>query len=315
MEPNDKKFIEQVSSSEYFDFILEKQVQKKLVDLYKRYKLPLTAAVALIIACAGILGYKIISISDKINNQLTRADELSLLAEHRFNQSESLRNATEFISAKFQESAANQTEIFEKKEKGLDSTELTMLTNIDADSRLRTDIIARSKQVESKYQQISEQLKTQFKTLDSLQKDLERKSVEIVRNASTVYACVERGGLEGDWDYHPKKIRLPYSNNYIKILFKETYHITNSTNHQKNIIASFKVLVTDSLGNKISESPIDIDELGAREIPKTEHEIGLVYLYSPPNIIGLNWRGVNIIPDFALLRISLINPQSFLGKK
>lgn len=197
---------------------------------------------------------------------------------------------------------------------------------IEGISEKADNSVGRSNALVEEMKMIRESFSVQF---NSLNKEIEdninelneergkwqKKSWDIVRNSSTIFVYVERGGREGDWDYFPKTFNLPYCSKRIKLIFREVATIDSTmANGEKNKYKKAMIImqVTDSTGAQLFDGAQYLTEHIPKDIPKTEHQITLQYAYTPPNIHGLVWPLIGIIPDFAVLAISLKNPDTFL---
>lgn len=316
MDADQKKLIEETLKSDYFNRSLEIEIQKKAFEILKRYKW-IGALIALIIVL--INAYFGIEIKDFYKSKM----ELEKSAQELKSEAARLQQFYQFQTEKA--SLREEIEIERDKvnaEKAKFQEEQFKSIKSDAENA----VVRNQAQIEE-LKEISESISADYNSLNSevegnlsaLNKDRvlwEEKSWQIVRNSSTIFAYVERGGEEGDWDYHPKTFILPYSSNKIKLIFKkyDEKDTTEANGEKRNYkVATVIMQVTDPNGGQIFDGALYLSEHSPEDIPNTEHQITLNYVYTPPNIHGLAWPFIGIIPDFAVLGLSLKNPDTFLN--
>lgn len=315
MDADQKKLIEEALNSDFFDRSLEIEVQKKAFEILKRYKW-IGALIALIIVM--INAYFGIEIRDFYKSKM----DLEKSAQELRGEAARLQQYNQFLAEK-----ASLRENIERERDQLNKDKAKIQK--DQFNAIKTDAtgaVVKSRALVEEMKEIRKSINAKFNTLNSeveenlsaLNKDRvlwEEKSWEIVRNSSTIFAYVERGGEEGDWDYHPKTFTLPYSSNKIKLIFKKfDEKDTTEANGEKREykVATVIMQVTDPDGGQIFNGALYLREHRPEDIPNTEHQITLNYVYTPPNIHGLAWPFIGIIPDFAVLGLSLKNPDTFL---
>lgn len=315
MDADQKKLIEEVLKSDYFDRSLDIQIQKKAFEILKRYKW-IGAVVALFIfAVNAYLGFELKDFySSKLELQRAARDlEMESSYLQKFNQV-------------LMDRAQMREEQADEKYRLIDEKSKFQEKRIEGISEKAGNSVNRSNALVEEMKMIKESFNVRFNSLnkeiganiDILNEERgkwQKKTWDIVRNSSTIFAYIERGGREGKWDYYPKTFNLPYCSKKIKLVFKEIETIDSTmANGEKNKYKKAMIFmqVTDSVGVQLFDGAQYLTEHIPKDIPKTEHQITLQYAYTPPNIHGLVLPPIRVIPDFAILAISLKNPDTFL---
>lgn len=317
MDADQKKLIEDAVKSDYFDKTLDILVQKKAVEVLKRYKWIAAFAGFFILAINTFLGFQITDFY-KSKLELERAAK-DLMLESSYLQSKGLlkKEGAQLQSAFFTEIRGLYDLQFKTQKNSFNDLIEDANKASERYETLGDTMTAKTMSFESKFDSLSKITSQKIQEVEEAREKLQKTMWDIVRHSSTIFAYVERGGTEGDWDYHPKSFTLPYSSDKIELTFREVSTVDSANTDGEKLkykVARVIVQVVDSSGIEYSPRGLYLTEHQTQDIPDTEHQITLQYVYTPPNIIGLNWRGVNIIPDFVVLALSLKNPDTFLKK-
>ncbi|UCE67844.1 MAG: hypothetical protein JSU85_07520 [Candidatus Zixiibacteriota bacterium] len=316
MDADQKKLIEEALKSDYFDKTLDIQIQKKALEMLKRYKWICTILALFILLVNAYLGFEI---KDFYKSKL----ELQRAAKDLTMESSYLQKFNQMLMDRAQmreEQADLKSKLSDEKSK-FNEVRIESISDKADNSVTRAGILVDEMKMikESfavKFNSRETEIGVKIAELDEERRKWQKKTWDIVRNSSTIFAYVERGGKEGDWDYFPKTFNLPYSAKKIKLIFKEVETIDSTmANGEKNKYKKAMIImqVTDSTGVQLFDGAQYLTEHNPKDIPKTDHQITLQYAYTPPNVQGFVWPFIRIIPDFAVLAISLKNPDTFLN--
>lgn len=309
MDADHKKLVEEALKSDYFDKSLDIQIQKKAFEIFKRYKWIGAALGLFIFAVNAYLGFEL---KDFYASKL----ELQRAAKDLELESSFLQKYNQIMVDKSNIQEAQAKETAQRQEERIGEVAERADNSIDRSESFVDDMTQQTESFNSQFNTLKKEVEDKIGQLEEEYGRWQSKSLEIVRNSSTIFAYVERGGKEGHWDYYPKTFNLPYSSKRIKLIFKEVGTIDSlMANGEKNKYKKAMIImqVSDSSGAPLFDGAQYLTEHNPKDIPKTDHQITLQYAYTPPNIKGLVIPPVKVIPDFAILAISLKSPDVFLN--
>lgn len=321
----EKKKIEELTKSEYFDYLTEQKLNTKISKKLKYAKWVISSVFSIIVAIGVILG---------ININTYFKDSLALLTKQMNvlkNDMDEFDEKGKIIIAdlKVQQSFYRTTfENLKEKEKIYESYMSFMTRNIDDFEKSVENFDSIHEALDSDLRKINEQKDT----LDSLEQQLNKKIAESevlkkqVQSAIlTKYMCVERGSKESyKKDYKEVKMNLPDSDSTITVIFYAAkFHkeiviydtVLKKSNKRKYKEASVQIIIKDSTGLQTMEQSSLIRELKEVQIGKTRFYIEPLIIYYPPNTVGLHISGYplkfgySVAPDFIFLRV-FIKEQS-----
>ena len=318
MDQEKKDFIEEATKSEYLDFILEREVEKKARELTQRYKWIFSVILFFLVAIASIFGWQLSDITkkkDKLDSVLNKMTfESESFRENIKTKKEEIDNLFSYIS-KTNERQFNMNDqllsFYDKKYEMLSEIVEKSLNNI---SDLSESTIGFTTANEKSLIKLQLEIK---KVQDEFRKDkgVWQKDINEMKNiSSVVYAYVERGNDRnpGTKEYKPAFVNLPFSDKILKITFnKKSTYMGETKVSGKDVEIKMKeveicIKYPDEGTEKIKDKILILREREPAEIPNTNHMIEAKFIYLPPNPTFVIWPV--IIPDFVILEITL-NPS------
>lgn len=308
MDKEKKEFIEEVTKSEYLDFILEREVEKKARELTQRYKWIFSTILFFLVVIASIFGWQLSDITKKKNELNSVLNKMTLeienFEENVKTKKDEINNLFSYIS-KYND---NQLSYYEKEYGRLNEKAGTNLTEINELSEMTRSF------TDNAEEELEELQKNIEKTQDEFSKklnDWEDIISEMKKNSSVVYAYVERGNdrYPGTKEYKPASVNLPFSDKILTITFnkKSTYKEENKIPGKTGKVKKKEVEVFISFYDERLQENVEkvlvLREREPTEIPNTDHMIEAKFIYLPPNPTFVLWPV--IIPDFVILEITL----------
>jgi hypothetical protein len=305
MEEDKKKYIEDISKSDYFDFVLEKQIQNKLSSLVKKYKWIGGLALAAIVFIGSLLGIEVRHLNQQkaeITSQFNAfKKEMTAIQEDMERKRADIENLRDFFNM-FKEINDKYTEFYEGK-------------YTDFNTQMRNNILEMQKLTEMaktfrdetslKLQNMSGDIESSQSNLNDILHDWDKERQEVIKISSTVYAYVERGNDRepGTKEYRPEFIDLPFSDKTMRVTFnaKRAYKEKNPDTGDEELVKEAELFITifDRDLQLIRKDPYLVREKRPIEIPETEHTLEAQFIYLPPN------PPFQRIPDFVILAVSL----------
>ncbi len=315
MNADQKKLIEEAFKSDYFDRSLDIQIQKKAFEILKRYKWICALLALFIFAVNAYLGFELKDFySSKLELQRAAKDlEMESSYLQKFNQV--LMDRAQMREEQADEKYRLIDEKSKFQEERIEGISEKADYSVNRSNALVEDVEMSNKSFNVRFDSLYAEIEASINELNKERGIWQKKTRDIVRNSSTIFTYIERGGREGKWDYYPKTFNLPYCSKKIKLIFKEMETVDSTmangeSNKYKKAMIFMQVI--DSTGAQLFDGAQYLTEHIPKDIPKTEHQITLQYGYTPPNIHGLIWPPIEIIPDFVILAISLKSPDTFL---
>jgi len=312
MDDDEKKFIEDVSKSEYFDFLLEKKLEKKLGSIIRKYKWIASAISILLVLIAYLIGIKIDNISQQkaeIEVEFTsfRKEMNRLIGDVEIKRKE-IQSLKSFFDM-FKDINDRYTDLYNDKYQELEQTVINRVNQMERLAEENREIRKNTKEnLQSMQEDISGSeinLKSKLEDWELEQTDWERERKELIKISSTVYAYIERGDDRepGTDEYRPEIVDLPFSDKSMRVTFnrEESYITKNKENANEELIKEVEINITiyDKDNREIFQNPYVLREKHPTNIPNTEHQIEAQFIYLPPNPLFQR------IPDFVILAISL----------
>ncbi len=306
MEEDKKKFVEDVSKSEYFDFLLEKQIQNKLNSYVKKYKWIGGVALAAIIIIGSFLGIEV------RNLEKQRAEITSQFASFRQNMNtlqtdiESKRADIEKLRDffnMFKEINDRYTKFYEDKYTDYD----TRIQGYISDMQGLTEKTRNFRdETRSDLDSMSGKISLSESNLTSALQNWDKERREVIKTSSTVYAYVERGNETepGSEEYRPEFIDLPFSDKTMRVTFnvQRKSKEKNAVSGEDEFVKEAKLYITiyDEHMKPIRKDPYWVQEKRPINlIQGTNHSLEAQFIYLPPNPLFQS------VPDFVILAVSL----------
>lgn len=309
----DKKNTEEIIKSEYFDYLIERAVKKKISDIWGRWKIFVAAILALILGVSSFFGIRLNEASnkveriqkevqqkhDKASEILVNLNKRDIELKDRMEKSkEELENLKETIAFR-KEMSDIRKELYEGSLK-----ELAAKTEKN---------VAELKNALADNQKANIKLDFSIAKADSHSKALSEEKESIKREASKTYVYIERGAQSKEDEtyynkYRPKTIELPYSDKKLRIAFYGCRFIKSEEYKDVPKIKQVQLLIQvydrDDKKIEIYENPFILSEKQyqkPKKIPGTDHYIEAEFIYMPKNL----WRFLRI-PDFVILSIKFL---------
>jgi CHASE3 domain sensor protein len=311
MDKEKKEFIEETTKSEYFDFILEKEVEKKARELTQRYKWIFSVIMFFFVVIASIFGWQLSDISKK-------KDEINFLSYKMTLESARLENniktKKEEIDNLFSYITGMNDRQLSYYEKEYGNLNQKVEQNLNKTDNLSDSTRSFNITTEKKLEEMQSKIEKTDKEFNDKKETWQKVINEVKNTSSVVYAYVERGNDRepGTKEYKPAFVNLPFSDKMLTITFnrKSTYRGNadepgKGVKIKKKEVEVFISFYDEKLQRKVEEVLI-LRERKPTEIPNTNHMIEAKFIYLPPNPTFVIWPMV--IPDFVILEITL-NPS------
>lgn len=322
MKKEDKEFIENLTKTEYCDYLIEKEIHKKSKEVVSKFKVVITSIISIIIAMNAFFGFKVNSISKNANKLSTKFDSILVEKESIIDSMiDSKRNSISILNNNFENSKQNYDrfkqnydnlgEIINMQIKGFDSNlDLNNSKLINLSKELKTF----QSEKQSEYNQLLDTLKKTIEKSEDNLKDWEEKKKEIIRLSSCITVYVERANDtesekgKSNREYKPSYASLPFSDQSLRITFNQYKKLEKKVEGKlikyKQIVINITLI--NSVGKEIySRSEFMIEKQHLKlfnetplKIRGTKHIMQAEFIYLPPN-------PVVTIPDFVILSISL----------
>lgn len=318
MDSKHKEFVDEVTSSEYFDFLIEKSVKNKTIEIIKAKKWIITLVTILIGIISGVLGYQILDINSSKEKLKDELDSLRTQIEASTVEIERKRSLMDLQLKKMENSESNMAKESSLYEKYFDfyTQESRDLNNRLNAGITKIDILSDTSRhlntsTNRKLKDMSEQIRSDRHKLNEIVEGWRSDLEELKKNLSTVYAYVERGNdrYPGSKEFRPKFVDLPFSTKTLQITFnreqKKREKSQRGDYFEEVKEAELFLTVFDSVGKKLFQDVFTLRESSPKPIPETNHRIEAKFIYLPPN----PWI-TSRIPDFVILAISLQRPSS-----
>lgn len=305
MEQKYKELIEEAYKSEYFGFILERELRKKTSELLRRNKWILSLVLILVTIINSILGYQIWDIHSIKKTQKGEIDKLISITNDYKKEAANKKREIDFLN----DYMVNTTNMYDKYNDFLSTRYADLNEQVNSSLRdqneLSDKIQSFKESTKENLDKMGKDINNQIDTFNKQQKDWEDNRKEIMKISSTVYAYVERGNdrAPGSKQYRPKYIDLPFSQKKLVITFnkvkskREKSKYGDYNDRIKEAELYIKVLDANSVA--IFSDAFIVAESKPKSIPETKHIIEAQFIYRPPNLPFYR------VPDFVILAISL----------
>ena len=301
----EKKKIEELTKSEYFDYLTEKKLNTKISEKLKYAKWIISSVLSIIVTIGVITGIKF---KAKLTTTKKSLDTLQVQVDKemvRFQaKGDSIIQEMNQKMDDFNKKIAGEEDDIETRQE-IFNTHSQLLH--DSSKYLKENTIDFFK----KYGDLKETLdkfEKQKVTLDSLKKELKEKIAnseklkkQVQSAILTKYMCVERGSIESYKKDHKKvTMNLPDSDSTITVIFydakfhKEIVEYNTKlkkSNKRRYKEASIHIIIKDSDGTQIMEQSSLLREQNEEKIEGTRFYIEPLIIYFPPNTVGLHISG------------------------
>lgn len=309
MDNEKKEFIEEATKSEYLDFILEREVEKKAKELTQRYKWIFSFFMFCLVVISSILGWQSSDISSKKADVDFMTHKITLESEIFEKDMEIKRKEFNYLFSNINEN--NTLILSELEDKYIKLTkkienELEEFTNLSDSTRSFTS------KTGNKLEELQTDIEKTNKEFNTKKKFWQDDINEMKKISSVVYAYVERG-YDREFDeldpneYKPTFINLPFSDKTLRITFNrkkifKTIKIISGTEiiEKKKEAEVYITLFNEEMQEvKDTKKALVLFEREPQSILQNNYMIEAKFIYLPPNPLGIE------IPDFVILEITL----------
>jgi len=304
----EKENLSQLAETEYFGYLVEKQIKKRISIIVKENKWFLIVLGAIILFFSGYNIYSITGINAKIE---AGNDKFKDIIDEANRQYLNLKSQAETLNQYSQDFKSIRAE-----EIGIDGKNSDLLEQRIEFLKEQTDkIFKNSETYNSSLMSLESSYKEKFEELSEIELSINNKLTafdSLLHNlrvlSSVKYLFLERSNRNiGDAEYRPSSLILPFSKYKLTTVFYDKKFFSkddDSTVADKKIKKEYKEAMIDiylELNNKIvKKNSYVLREHEAQNIPGTDFSIEATFIYLPPNPL-MAYR----IPDFVVLKISM----------
>ena len=305
MDQKYKELIEEAYKSEYFNFILERELKQKVSEMLQRNKWILSLIMILIIIIITFLGFQISDVYKIKKTLKSEIDSLKIFANEYKVEATKKREEITFLDKIMDKSTNITDKYYEMLNTDYENIKKRVNSGLADQKTLSRQIKIFKDSTKKGLDNFNDKILTHINSVNSQIKDWEGDMDEIKNISSTVYAYVERGKerYPGSNEYKPAYVDLPFSQNELVITFnkgkskREKSEYGDYNDKIKEVELYIKVLDADN--QSLFSDAFILRESRPKSIPETEHIIEAQFIYRPPN---LPWY---TIPDFVILAISI----------
>lgn len=306
MDPDQKDLIEKASKSDYFDKVLEIQIQKKASEILQRRKWPIVFIAGLFLLLTGYNFYDILlrtpQIKSVLESQIAALEGKLSSLESKSQSMDEEMNIRKAQIGLFDSMINNESSLSQKYVDFFNSQYGSLIKQINDSQQSNKNLSDSVKNHVREARAVYNNILAQRDVLNGEIEKWKKVMVEVIKLSSTVHAYVERGSRDPEkWGFRPTYVDLPYSNNRLQIIFtkaekrKEQSQVGDYKERAKFV--EITVVLLDSLSDELTRKNLLLKESSPIPIPGTDHEIMAQFVYLPPNPIVM-------IPDFVILAIS-----------
>jgi len=312
---DDKSKIEELTQCEYFDLIIERELDRKSREFIKQRKWIFSLILFFFLAIGSIFGWQVSDIAKEnlkfktLNTNMKSQVDKMMVKSKKFD--ENIENRISEFENRFifiKEINQSYRELYKDEFTELKNKVNNGVEGMASISKITEDFTIENAGKFEKLQSLIDS--TQRKVNNKMEIVLEEMG-EVKSISSVVYAYVEKGKdrKPGTKEYKPAFVDLPFSEELLVVTFnrvskfQEKTFVTGRGVKVPRKEAELFITIYDEEQNKVSENVMILQECKVASIPGTKHNIEAKFIYLPPNPTLIVWPV--IIPDFVILEITL----------
>lgn len=308
MNESDKDYIEKQTSSDYFKFLAKERIDESIKEYIHNYRWLIRIIIFLIVAICAIVGFDYYNFTNELTEYKDKFESLHSKAKTEVDTLRKYRDNLQYEIDRMKLDNVNVSQNLEHYYKmNSEARSINQLyINLIQDELHKlfvlkdtiTNRIYVDDKIRSKSSEELEQTKSLLKTLAPVVYELNARTELIEINSSIRYIIAERSDRHpSEPEFRPAILKLPYSEDYLKIVF---YEILSDEN-PKEVVVDFYLnedetpFETSAIGDVI-----DVKKQKKITFETSNHikfEIISIFIYLPPNPLFQR------IPDFVMFKV------------